>query len=149
MAVAAAVTALAAGCGDDGKKDSSATSEAAPAPTTATPASTAPAEPTSPASDDTGGAETAAPAPTEDEPVSLAAGKTIFMTLGCAACHTLAEAGARGTTGPNLDELRPDAETVAAQVVSGGGGMPSFADKLTETDIRNLSAYIVEVAGKQ
>ncbi len=39
--------------------------------------------------------------------------------------------------------------TVAAQVVSGGGGMPSFADRLTETDIRNLSAYIVEVAGQQ
>ena len=82
-------------------------------------------------------------------PVSLAAGKTIFMTLGCAACHTLAEAGAKGTTGPNLDELKPDAATVAAQVVSGGGGMPSFADRLTETDIRNLSAYIVEVAGQQ
>ena len=147
--MAAAVTALVAGCGGDGKKETSATSEAAPATTAAEPASTAAPESTAVASDDTGGAETSAPEPTEDVPVSLAAGKTIFMTLGCAACHTLAEAGARGTTGPDLDKLKPDAATVAAQVVSGGGGMPSFADKLTETDIRNLSAYIVEVAGKQ
>ena len=146
--MAAAVTALVAGCGGDGKKETSATSQAAPATTGAEPASTAAPEPTA-ASGDTGGAETSEPVPTEDVPVSLAAGKTIFMTLGCAACHTLAEAGARGTTGPDLDKLKPDAATVAAQVVSGGGGMPSFADKLTETDIRNLSAYIVEVAGKQ
>ena len=33
------------------------------------------------------------------------AGKAVFTNNGCAACHTLAAAGAKGTIGPNLDRL--------------------------------------------
>jgi hypothetical protein len=33
-----------------------------------------------------------------------AAGKQVFMQAGCASCHTLSEAGATGTVGPNLDK---------------------------------------------
>ena len=36
------------------------------------------------------------------------AGKTVFMSAGCVGCHTLADAGAKGTVGPNLDEAKPD-----------------------------------------
>ena len=39
-------------------------------------------------------------------------------------------AGAKGTVGPNLDELRPNEQTVERQVTNGGNGMPSFKSKL-------------------
>ena len=35
-----------------------------------------------------------------------AAGKTVFMTAGCSACHTFTPAGSKGTIGPNLDQLK-------------------------------------------
>ena len=39
-------------------------------------------------------------------------GKTLFtdaaQPTACKSCHTLADAGATGTTGPNLDEVVPD-----------------------------------------
>ena len=50
-----------------------------------------------------------------------------FASLGCASCHTLKAAGATGRTGPVLDELRPDAATVARQIRSGGGGIVQLA----------------------
>jgi cytochrome c oxidase subunit 2 len=34
-----------------------------------------------------------------------AAGKAVFSQNGCGGCHTLADAGASGTTGPNLDDV--------------------------------------------
>jgi len=37
------------------------------------------------------------------------AGEAVFTQNGCASCHTLAEARANGTTGPNLDELPQEA----------------------------------------
>ncbi|MGZ4463284.1 MAG: c-type cytochrome, partial [Gaiellaceae bacterium] len=38
-----------------------------------------------------------------------AAGKTIFTSAGCGACHTFAPAGSSGTAGPNLAHLAADA----------------------------------------
>src|SRR5690242_2613671 len=52
-------------------------------------------------------------------------GARVWADAGCGGCHTLAAAGASGQGGPNLDQLRPSAAAVAAQVSSGGGGMPS------------------------
>lgn len=74
------------------------------------------------------------------------AGKEIFST-NCAGCHTLADAGATGTNGPNLDDLKPDFEMVQGQVTNGGGGMPAFGDTLSEADIGNVAAYVSSVAG--
>jgi cytochrome c oxidase subunit 2 len=34
-----------------------------------------------------------------------AAGKQIFTSNGCSACHTLSDAGASGQVGPNLDQV--------------------------------------------
>ena len=34
-----------------------------------------------------------------------AAGKPVFITSGCVACHTFTPAGSKGTIGPNLDNL--------------------------------------------
>ena len=75
------------------------------------------------------------------------AGADVFASAGCGGCHTLSAAGSSGTTGPNLDELQPDAETVAEQVTNGGGGMPAFEGELTEQQIEDVAAYVAENAG--
>jgi cytochrome c oxidase subunit 2 len=38
------------------------------------------------------------------------AGAAVFQSAGCAGCHTFAAAGSSGTTGPDLDNLRPAAQ---------------------------------------
>ena len=75
-----------------------------------------------------------------------AAGKGVFGNAGCGSCHTLAAARASGQIGPNLDSLRPDFETVRKKVESGGGGMPSFGDRLTEAQIRDVAAFVAASA---
>lgn len=75
-----------------------------------------------------------------------AAGEAVFKD-NCATCHTLSAAGASGTVGPNLDDLKPDAETVKSQVENGGGAMPAFKSQLTEEQIADVSAYVSENAG--
>ena len=35
------------------------------------------------------------------------AGKAVFTSAGCVACHTLKDAASTGTVGPNLDQLKP------------------------------------------
>src|SRR5690606_24502011 len=45
----------------------------------------------------------------------LERGKTLFSTEAvpaCAICHTLQDADATGAIGPDLDELKPDAERI-------------------------------------
>lgn len=76
----------------------------------------------------------------------LAAGRTVFTT-NCAGCHTLAEANASGTVGPDLDELRPDEATVETKVTEGGGGMPAFGGRLSREEISAVAAYVSSVAG--
>jgi mono/diheme cytochrome c family protein len=78
---------------------------------------------------------------------NAAAGKAVFTT-NCAACHTLKDARASGTVGPNLDQAKPAAALVAAQVTNGGGVMPAFKGKLTSQQISDVAAYVSSVAGK-
>ena len=80
------------------------------------------------------------------EEISAAAGKVVF-TSNCATCHTLADAGATGSVGPNLDDLQPDEETVKNQVTNGGGGMPAFGGQLSATQIESVATYVSSVAG--
>jgi len=75
------------------------------------------------------------------------AGKQLF-TSNCSTCHTLADAGAKGAVGPNLDQLRPGPDLVTHQVTNGGGGMPAFANKLTAAQIKQVADYVSSVAGK-
>jgi mono/diheme cytochrome c family protein len=79
--------------------------------------------------------------------VSAAAGKDVFES-NCATCHTLSDAGATGSVGPNLDDLQPDEETVKNQVTNGGGGMPAFGGQLSETQIQSVAKYVSSVAGQ-
>lgn len=74
-------------------------------------------------------------------------GETIF-SANCASCHTLAAAGAVGVVGPNLDEVKPDMQTVMSQVQNGGGGMPSFAGTLSPAEITAVSKYVSTNAGQ-
>jgi peptidoglycan hydrolase-like protein with peptidoglycan-binding domain len=75
-------------------------------------------------------------------------GSQVWQQAGCGGCHTLAAAGSAGTVGPNLDQLRPSAAAVAAQVAGGGGGMPSFGQSLSATQIQAVAAYVAGAAGR-
>jgi cbb3-type cytochrome c oxidase subunit III len=75
-------------------------------------------------------------------------GKTIFK-LKCGGCHTLADAGTTGTTGPNLDLLKPPFATVKTQVINGGSVMPAFKGTLTAAQIDAVAKYVSSVAGKK
>jgi mono/diheme cytochrome c family protein len=73
---------------------------------------------------------------------STGSGKQVFAESGCGNCHTLQAAGSTGTLGPNLDQYKPTRDQVAAQVKSGGGGMPSFAGKLSSSQIDAVAAFV-------
>ena len=77
-----------------------------------------------------------------------AAGKAVFESAGCASCHTLADAGATGAVGPNLDEAKPDAALVKERVTNGKAPMPPFKGQLTDAQIADVAAYVSSVAGK-
>jgi mono/diheme cytochrome c family protein len=79
-------------------------------------------------------------------PTAARAGQQVFTDEGCGGCHTLADADASGTSGPDLDELAPDAATVEAMVKSGGGSMPSF--DLPAPELQALGEYVASVAGR-
>jgi len=77
----------------------------------------------------------------------LAQGKRVFETAGCTSCHTLKDANATGTVGPNLDDKKPPKALVVDRVTHGKGVMPSFAAQLTAAEIAAVAAYVSAVAG--
>ncbi len=70
------------------------------------------------------------------------AGKQLFASNGCSGCHTFKAAASSGTTGPDLDTAGPSTAKVMSQLSKPGGLMPSFAEKLSEAEKRNLSAFV-------
>jgi cytochrome c6 len=76
-----------------------------------------------------------------------AAGKKVFTSAGCVGCHTLADAGATGTVGPNLDEAKPSKELVVQRVTKGQGAMPPFKGQLSDQQIADVAAYVVQATG--
>jgi mono/diheme cytochrome c family protein len=74
-------------------------------------------------------------------------GEAVFASAGCGGCHTLEAAGSSGQTGPNLDDLQPSQDQVATQVREGGGGMPSFGDRLSDEEIDAVAQYVSDSAG--
>ena len=107
-----------------------------------------------------------------EESAEVSRGKQLFVEgadgkQSCGSCHTLADAGTRGTIGPNLDEAfkysrAPDGEqgfdestirdVVRGQIAypvedppAGGPGMP--ADLVTGADADAVASYVASVAG--
>jgi hypothetical protein len=88
-----------------------------------------------------------------------AAGQEVFAGTGCGSCHTLADANATGTIGPNLDEslgnLSP--EETRTQIVDpnseitegfGPGIMPQdYGEQLTDEQLGNLVAFLTQASG--
>jgi len=92
------------------------------------------------------------------EPPDLGGGQEVFTEL-CSSCHTLAAAGASGTTGPNLDEVLPGQS--AKQITTSirdpeqqkspgfeGASMPPFDEvQLPEDVLQELVDYLLQNAG--
>lgn len=76
-----------------------------------------------------------------------AAGKSVFASGGCGACHTLSAASANGTVGPSLDDAKPSFELVVERVTLGQGGMPSFKDQLEPQQIADVAEFVSTSAG--
>jgi mono/diheme cytochrome c family protein len=89
-------------------------------------------------------------------------GETLFTDAAqpqaCDSCHTLADAGATGTTGPDLDKVLADLseeqirESIVepdAEVTEGfaPGLMPRYGDTLSQEQVDALVEYLMEVKG--
>jgi mono/diheme cytochrome c family protein len=93
----------------------------------------------------------AAPPGLAAEEAALALGREVFTERAeprCALCHTLADTGAAGDVGPNLDEMAPEAARIRAAVASGVGVMPPYAETLTPEEIDAVAAYVAAAAAK-
>lgn len=82
------------------------------------------------------------------------AGKTVFMA-NCAVCHMLKAAGAVGTIGPNLDDVKLPQATLVKAVNDGGATvmttaaaakystqMVAYKGALTTTQIDDVAAFV-------
>jgi cytochrome c6 len=72
------------------------------------------------------------------------AGKPVFNSAGCGGCHTLADAGSTGTVGPNLDQAKPTLQLALTRIINGASPMPSFKGTLTDQQIADVAAYVVQ-----
>jgi mono/diheme cytochrome c family protein len=103
----------------------------------------------------------------KDDGDNLVNGKTLFVEK-CGACHTLARADAKGTTGPNLDEAWQQANTdglgrstfegiVHRQIIqpnknpsldpeTGKDVAPMPANVVTGEDAQDVAAYVASAA---
>jgi cytochrome c oxidase subunit II len=103
------------------------------------------------------GAEGGAPAEETGGGAAAPDGKTVFTDAGCGGCHTLADAGTTGGTGPNLDEVLADKDEAfirqsivdpsafIAPGYSDGLMPPNFGDTLQPAELDALVKYLAEV----
>ena len=70
-------------------------------------------------------------------------GKNVFLNIAvCSTCHILADAGAVGQIGPNLNEIRPDKMRVINAVTNGIGVMPAYEGQLSTEEIEAVAYYV-------
>lgn len=79
---------------------------------------------------------------------AVAAGRELFNTWSCSACHTLTDAGSSGAVGPSLDNPNLTHDFIVSRVTNGSGPMPSFSGQIPDADIGKLADYIVAVNHK-
>ena len=84
-------------------------------------------------------------------------GKSLFTANGCGGCHTLADAGTQGTTGPDLDKVLKGKDKAFIQesitdpqkeIAPGfqGGIMPhNFGQSLSPDQLKALVDYLSQV----
>ena len=76
-------------------------------------------------------------------------GKEVFLEVGnCAACHSLSDAGSIAEIGPNLNQIRPQVQTILMAVRNGIGVMPAMEGILTDEEIEAVAHY-VSIAAEQ
>ena len=122
-ALIAALALALAGCGGDDEGGGGGGGD--------TGAATTPAETAPETGEDTGGAQ-------------AADGKQLF-TDTCGGCHVLSDAGTEGQVGPNLDDLKPDADAVKQAIEQGPSVMPENLLQGAEADA--VAQYVAENAG--
>jgi mono/diheme cytochrome c family protein len=91
---------------------------------------------------------------TEQPPGSPEAGKAVFASAGCGACHTFTAAGATGMVGPDLDEalqgkdpafIRQSIVDPNAEITQGysAGVMPqNFGQQLSPKQLDDIVAFL-------
>jgi cytochrome c oxidase subunit 2 len=96
----------------------------------------------------------------EADGAAAAEGKQVFSAAGCAGCHTLADAGATGTAGPDLGKALADQDAAAiresivnpdATIAAGfqKGIMPGdFGESLSKPELDALVSYLDTVTEK-
>jgi mono/diheme cytochrome c family protein len=114
------------------------------------PGETTPEPPPPPTTNETTGTTT-----TEQPPGSPQAGRAVFTSAGCGACHTFAAAGTSGSVGPDLDEALQgkDAEFIRQSIVDpnaeitqgySAGVMPqNFGQELSPQQLDDLVAFLM------
>jgi cytochrome c6 len=81
-----------------------------------------------------------APAPSGN----LAAGKQVYASTGCGACHVFKAAGTNGTIGPSLDSSTASRATIVARVTNGKGTMPAYKGQLTSKQIQDVADFVFQ-----
>ena len=70
-------------------------------------------------------------------------GKDLFLEAGnCAACHSLSDAGSIAEIGPNLNQIRPQVQTILMAVRNGIGVMPAMEGILSDEEIEAVAHYV-------
>tara|TARA_Y100001935_G_scaffold52990_1_gene44239 strand:- start:393 stop:716 length:324 start_codon:yes stop_codon:yes gene_type:complete len=70
-------------------------------------------------------------------------GKEVFLEAGnCAACHSLSDAGSIAEIGPNLNQIRPQVQTILMAVKNGIGVMPAMEGILSDEEIEAVAHYV-------
>jgi mono/diheme cytochrome c family protein len=86
--------------------------------------------------------------PVTGSPSQVAHGQQLFMKL-CDACHNLAGGG----TIPNLTYSKPEIIGMIEDIVKKGifvpKGMPSFGDRVSSQDVKDIQQYIYSEAAKK
>ena len=76
-------------------------------------------------------------------------GKEVFLEAGnCAACHSLSDAGSIAEIGPNLNQIRPQVQTILMAVKNGIGVMPAMEGILSDEEIEAVAHY-TSIAAEQ
>ena len=92
---------------------------------------------------DDGGGEDSGPPPQQVVDQGNSSDGVEVFAQNCAACHG---GDGEGGSGPRLagEEAYTSADVVVDQIRNGGGGMPAFGDRLSDQELADVSAYVVE-----